>query len=234
MNSFYLDLSTISLREFFDTLVVENLSPSRQILVEKREERFLTLLASGATTLQGLVEAVKAPRSIERLAKSTDIPGDYLTLLRRQARSWLPKPVPLDRFDVPSDLVDALAEIGISTGYDLFSVVTALQSDQGSGPMRAGAVGAVAHQASVQSLGAELTRLVSMVDLTRVPGVGPVFARIFLSCNVDSCVGLATSDPETLHRDIVAAAHTAGYRGPKITKWDIAACIRFAQRLTNR
>lgn len=230
MNSYYLDLSRISLREFYDTLTADNLAPSRKILLDEREDRFLTLAAAGVTTLQSLIEAIKTPRSAERLAGTTGIPMDYLTMLRRQALSWLPKPVPLRRFSVSADLVDALAEIGIDTGYDLFSVATALQGSSRT-PFSRSTIDAITHQASVPSLAKDLAHLIAMVDLSRIPGVGPVFAAVLFDCGVDSCHALSKENPDPLHERVVASAKVVGYKGPTVTRWDIESCVQFAGRL---
>lgn len=231
MKSYYLDLSRISLREFFDTLTEDNLAPGRMILLEEQDARFLTLAAAGITTLHGLVSAVKTIRSAQRLADKTGISREYLTILRRQALSWLPKPVPLRRFAISTDLVDALAEIGINSGYDLYAVATALQGDTGSKVSRT-TVEAIAHQASVPALAEDLAQLVAMVDLSRIPGVGPVFAAVFFDCGIDSCSTLSKQDPDPLHERVVASAAIVGYRGPTVTRWDIESCIQFAGRLT--
>lgn len=234
VNPYYLDLSAVSLQEFSDTITADNLSPGRVILLEEKDERFTKLGSLGITTLEELVGAVKTPRSVDRLAATSGIPAEYLTILRRQALSWKPKPVALNRFEAPKKLVDALAGIGIASGYDLYTVAAALQGGSSLGRFAPTTIEALAHQASVESAAAELARLATMADLTRIPGIGPVFAAIFVDIGVDSCEALSQSEASTLHEEVLAAAERVGYRGPSVTKWDVEFCIDFARRLMGR
>jgi hypothetical protein len=222
MGPYHIDLTTITIEEFFGTLTTNDLSPGRTILTEEKTVRLAALRDDGIATLADLVDAVRTPTRMAACISRTGLPSHYATILRRQALSWVPSPVALARFPgVPDDLVRLLASHGIKHGLHLYSALA-----------REGSIAALAERYGSERYVTDLARLVSMVDHTRVIGVGPIFADVFVECGLDSLSELASVDPDHLFDRIGPILAARGYRGPEVTRWDVRSCVEYAKRLT--
>lgn len=217
MAGYHLDLSTVSLDEFFHTLREGQISPGRVVLLEDKESRLEAIKSAGVVHLADLVERLKTKPRLAAFAEETGLDGDYLTILRRQALSYLPKPVPLRDFPGVSDaLVRRLSEHGIVHGKHLYDAV----SDSSQVPDAASRFGVDE---------GELKELRALVDLSRITGVGPVFARFFYALGIRDLADLAEGDPGELYERLGVVS--ADYSGPKATRWDVEQCIKTAAAL---
>lgn len=217
MGGYHLDLSRISIDEFFGTLREGSISPGRRILLERQQERRAAIRGEGVELLSDLTERLKTKPKLSAFAAATGLSVEYLTILRRQALSYLPKPVPLEKFPGVSDrLVRRLAEAGVKHGKHLFDATPALSD-----------VATAAARYEVDE--ASLRELRILVDLSRITGVGPIFARFFYDIGVRGVVDLASRDVDAVLENL--AAITADYTGPQATRWDVEHCIRTAAAL---
>ncbi len=230
---YYLDLSTISLEEFEKTITEQDLSPGRFILLEDKQTRFAFFRSHGVTTLHDLIKELKTPRRVELVSEKSGISIEYLKVLGRQARSWKPNPVSLARFPVDTRVVESLSRVGIVNSYHLYSVATGVGGERRGGSFSQGAAAAIALQATVPEETKAISKLLAMIDLVRVPGIGPTFAEYFVDCGIGSCTDLANSKTDALLESIVETSRAAGYKGA-VTKWDIQNCIDFARRLVSQ
>jgi hypothetical protein len=216
---YYLDLSAITLRELYATFFDGNIAPGRKILFDGKDDRRRKLESYGIENVATLIDAVKTPTHLATLAKQCELDQEYLTILARQARSYRPTPVALDRFGSGDDAAPAkLAEHGIKNSKHLYDAL-----------VRAGSVDALATASGVSRDVLDEYRALS--DLVRVPGIGPVFARFFLGIGVRSVADLAGSDPPDLVLRLRAHAEDIGYTGPQATEWDVEFCVDFARKL---
>lgn len=217
MGGYHLDLSTVSLDAFFDTLREGLIAPGRTVLLEDKENPLEAIKSAGVGNLADLEDRLKTKPRLSAFAEETGLDADYLTILRRQAQSYLPKPVPLRNFPEVSEAVVArLAEEGIAHGKHLYDAV----------PDPADAAEAAA-RFGVDEEG--LRKLRALVDLSRITGVGPVFARFFYSIGIRSLSDLARGDAEDLYERLGRVSED--YSGPKATRWDVEQCIRSAAAL---
>jgi hypothetical protein len=97
-SGYYLDLGKFSLKKLKGLLKSTRLLPSQQILQEKIDERFACLEGNGIENLEQLQKALKTKSAVQSFAEATGLPPDYLTILRREVNSYLPKPVDLKDF----------------------------------------------------------------------------------------------------------------------------------------
>jgi hypothetical protein len=171
---YYIDLEKYSLGKFKGSLQKRDMIPSRVILKEEMEERFGILNANGIKNVKILIDVLKTKQKIERFSKKSGLPVNYLTILKREASSYLPNPIRLTNFPgIESNDIKALEESGIKNSKQLFNKgKTREERDQLS---------------KVTGIPIErMNELVSLSDLARLYGVGPVFARIIYDVGIKS------------------------------------------------
>jgi hypothetical protein len=220
MSDFYhFDLQDISLDQYKQTLKAADLIPSRRILKEEIDRCFSRLQAQGISNLAEFLSAVKSAERISGLARKTDLPVEYLALLRREVNALLPKPNSLRDFPgVDPATVGKLATRGIKNSKQLFE--NAL-SKEGRAEL--------ARQAGIDP--GKLLELVKLSDLSRVYGVGPVFARLLYNTGVDTVEAIARADSPRLFDKLSKAYLAAGKSRVDFKERDIAFCIQMAGRL---
>ena len=187
MASYYhMDLTQFSLERFRHVLETGERLPSEQILVEEIPDRFAILSSMGIDNLQDLTQALSTKKKLVQFAQESGLSQDYLTVLRRRAGTYAPRPVALQRMPgIDPDAVERLAGVGIKDSRRLFDRAQTRQEWE-----------ELAAQAGVP--GDMVLELVKLSDLSRAPYVGPVFARLFYEAGADTLEKLATSQPEEL------------------------------------
>ena len=148
--------------------------PSRQMLKQDLAQQMDILRQAGIKNLADLSSALGSKVKIIGFAEKTGIDAEYLTLLRREANSYFPSPVNLSRYmDVDKHLVALLEEAGIKTSKKLFELVS--DEDQLS-----------TFLATMDLTKPQLSKLISLSDLSRLYGVGPAFAGMLYDAGIDS------------------------------------------------
>jgi nucleotidyltransferase/DNA polymerase involved in DNA repair len=217
--SYYLNLEEISLDQFRQTLKEAELIPSRRILKEDLDGRFSRLQDQGISTLAEFLAAVKNKTVIAGLAKQAGLSEEYLTILRREVSALLPKPKSLRDFPgIDTSIVQGLEERGIKNSKQLFeNALSKAQRQQ---------------LAAVTGVDPDkLVELVKLADLSRVYGVGPVFARLLYDTGMDSVQAIARADSAQLFEQLAEAYLAAGNSRVDFKERDIAFCIQMAKRL---
>ncbi len=171
---YYIDLEKYSLQKFKLSLQKRDMIPSRVILKERIEERFETLEFNGIKNLKTLIDVLKTKQKIETFSKKSELSIDYLTVLKREASSYLPNPIRLKNFPgIDSKNIEALEDIGIKNTKQLFNKIkTGIEINQ------------ISQLTGIST--EKLNELVSLSDLARLYGVGPVFARIIYDVGIKS------------------------------------------------
>ena len=171
---YHIDLEKYSSQKFKHNLESRDMIPSRVSLKEDLDDRFSVLENAGITNLKELITALKTKPKIEEFSRETGLSIQYLTLLSREARSYLPNPVRLDKFPgVSSTIIEKLEVVGIKNSRHLFNAAqTKVEREE------------LAQQAKVPI--ERLDELFGLSDLSRVYGVGSVFARMIYDVGVQS------------------------------------------------
>jgi hypothetical protein len=218
-DSYHLDLQDISLDQYGKTLESAELIPSRRSLKEEIDTRFARLKAQGITNLAEFLTAVKNANKTAELSRNTGLSVEYLMLLRREVNALVPKPRNLrDFLSVDPATVENLAALGISNSKQLYE--NALSRQQRA---------ELSQQAGIEP--AALLELVKLSDLSRVYGVGPVFARLLYDAGIDSVRAIARADSSRLFDKLAEAYLAAGNSRVDFKERDIAFCIQMAGRL---
>jgi hypothetical protein len=183
---YHMNLKEFSLEQFKGILQTGHLLPSERILAEDIQHRFEIVASMGITDLQTLVETLSTKKKLETFAQKSGLPLDYLTVLRRRANTYTPRPVALDSFPgIAPEYLQCLAALGIKDTKQLFDRAWTIQ-----GRAELAKIAAIPEPA--------LLELVKLSDLARAPYVGGVFARLFYEAGADTLAKLAGSPPDTL------------------------------------
>lgn len=167
-----IDLQNYSLGRFKQSLQSRAMIPSRVMLKDDLDSNFNVLEERGITNLRDLTEALKTREKIEFFSRETGLSVEYLTLLNREAKSYLSRPVRLDKLPgIQSEYLDKLDRVGIRNTKQLFMAA------QDTGPREQ-----LAEETGIPV--DALDELVGLSDLSRIYGVGPVFARMIYDVGV--------------------------------------------------
>ena len=218
-DDYHIDLERFSLERFRDILITGEVLPGRKILKEKISERFEILKSMGIRNLKELIEALKTKVKVERFSQESGLPKDYLIILRREANSYIPRPVNLkDIPGVDSEYIERLAAVGIKHTKRLFERAR-FKRDRAE----------LSRLVNVPS--DALLELVKLSDLARIGGVGPVFARIFLDAGIDTLEKLSNSSADEVFERTIAVNKEKGYTKVMATLKDVKVCVNTAREL---
>ncbi len=171
---YHIDPYKITLDQLQASLEKRRVIPSRAVLKEALEERFQVLGRAGVETMGDLIARLKSKPKLEAFAHETGLDPKYLTVLKREASSYLPNPTKLDRFPgVNEHVIAELRRIGINNSKQLFDRTLNDAERQ-------------ALRSETDISDAAFRELVSLADLSRLYGVGPFFARILYDTGIDS------------------------------------------------
>ena len=171
---YHLDFEKFSLQKFKRSLQKRNMIPSRVILKQDIEERFKILDSNGIKTLKALIDVLKSNQKIVAFSKKTGLSKEYLTILKREASSYHPNPINLNKLPgIDAKTVELLEKLSIRNTKQYFNKVNC-----GTGTKQ------LAQETSISI--DKLNELASLSDLARLYGVGPVFARIIYDVGINS------------------------------------------------
>ena len=135
-----------------------------------------------------LIDRLKTKAKIDDFSNETGLTTEYLTLLKREANSYLPKPVRIDTFPgIPTKYVDRLAAEGIKNSRQLF-----MEAKDKSERNR------ISQRTDIPI--EVLNEVVCLSDLVRAYGIGPVFARMIYDFGIKSIKDLVDYSAEDLIR----------------------------------
>lgn len=218
-SDYYIDLEKISLERFQHMLEAKTLLPSRQMLRERLAERFETLAAMGIHNVQALSDSLKTKRHVATLAAQSGLPQKYLILLRREVNSYVPRPINLDKIpDLEPGHLEHLAEAGIKHTRHLYERARTKAERT-----------ALAEQTRIPA--EALLEMLKLADLTRIVGVGGVFARLLYAAGIDTVAAFVTQTPQVLLDQVQAVNQERGYTQVPLTAKDLEYCLETAKLL---
>ena len=216
MKQYSIDPAMISLEEFRKLTAGRNMLPGRVSLQEDMEERFDVLKRSGIENLEDLLRLLGSKSKIEAYADRTGLSIDYLVLLKREAGSYLARPFPLSNFPgIPYEYVEILKSRGIKNTKDLYEQV---QTDQQQARL--------AESSGIPVY--RLKELFTLCDLSRITGVGGIFARVVYEAGIRSTVEFAQTELSTQLSSYRAVIEKYGYAAGKLGDEDISYGINYA------
>ena len=217
MKRYTIDPVMISLDEFQDLTATRRMLPGRIVLHEHMEERFGLLKRSGAKTLADLIRLLGSKAKIKEYAARAGLDIHYLVLLKREACSYIARPFPLSGFPgIPFEYLEILQARGIRNTGDLFEQV---QSERQQDDLSA-STGIPAYR---------LNELFTLCELTRVTGVGGIFARVLFEAGIRSIADFAGADCPALLERCRSVIEKNGYTIGTLGEMDISYVISYAK-----
>jgi len=216
---YQVDLERITLAKFKALLEKGRLLPSQQVLREDLDERFGILKEQGIENIRQLQLALKTKKDVGACARETGIPENFLTVLRREANGYNPKPRALeDSTVVDRKLVSKLGRMGMTN---------TIQYLEKTGTKEERKQLARSTGASMESI-ETLTRL---ADPTRLRYVNFAFATLLLRAGYGSVARIADADAAALHSDLVELNQEEGIFGGAISLEDMESCVQDARQV---
>jgi hypothetical protein len=216
MEKYTLDPEHLNLSRLQILVESGDLIPGRMALKENAAERFRLLYGVGIRHMGQLLESLSNQQKIRDMAVLTGIPESYLALLKREAGSYLKKPFPLSEFPgIPFEYTEVLKSKGIRNTRDFFE--SAQESLQRDGLARLTGIPA-----------SRLKEILSLCDLSRITGVGGLYARILYLAGIRSVKAFAMTDPRTHRKKVAEVTERYGYRAIRLSLKDIRYCLDHA------
>ena len=173
-NRYHINIEKYNIQKFKNNLKSRDMIPSRVSLKDKLDKRFKILELNSITNLKQLIDVLNTKSKIELFSEETGLTTEYLTLLKREAKSYLPNPVRLDKFlGIPPKYVDRLEAEEIKNSRHLFYKAKDKNERE-----------QLSQRTEIPI--EVLNELVSLSDLARAYGVGPVFARMIYDVGIKS------------------------------------------------
>jgi hypothetical protein len=217
VKTYSIDPATISLEEFRELTAGRDMLPGRIMLHEQMIERFVVLKEYGILDLGDLLGLLASKSKMESVAQHTGLSEKYLVLLKREAGSYLAKPFPLADFPgIPFEYVELLNSRGLKNTRDLYEKVQTREQQA-----------ALSEETGIPVY--RLQELFSLCDLSRITGVGGIFARILYEAGIRSPEDYAKADVSLALEVCRQVVEKYGYAAGKLGEKDIQYGINYAK-----
>ena len=220
-NNYYIDLNTLSISAYMKKLQKAELLPSRILLKEEIELKFSKIGKEGIKNLEELLSALKTPLKLKGLASKTDIPEEYLVVLKREIMSNFPKPVEIKDFPgIAKTTVQKLLKINIKNTKQLFDLVKT-ETERKELSKKTGI-----------SLD-EILELTKLTDVSRIRWVGANFARLLVDSGCGTVKKIIKADYKTLYDKLIKINEEKKYFKGKFGVNDMKLCVIAAKDVPN-
>jgi len=217
MKRYTLDPDLIGLDRFMQLTRNRRMLPSRLELHKQMDECFASLRMSGISSLGDLIRALGSKSKREAFSTQTGLAVEYLVLLKREAGSYLARPFPLSTFPgIPYEYAEVLKSRGLANTRDFFEKVQMPEQKA-----------QVSKETGIPV--ARLKELHALCDLSRITGVGGVFARVVYEAGIRSTREFAISDAPEHYRLYMAIIEKYKYAAGHFSEGDIRYCIEYAR-----
>ena len=217
MKRYSLDPHQIGLERFLELTRNRRMLPSRVELHQEMDTRFMLLQNAGLSTLGDLINRLASPSKREAFSSGTGLPLDYLVLLKREAGSYLARPFRLSDFPgIPYEFTEVLKSRGLVNTRDFFEQVQ-------TGEQKARVSGETGIPVP------RLKELHALCDLSRITGVGGVFARVVYEAGIRSSREFAETRAPKHYRLYLAIIEKYSYAAGHFSEEDIRYCIEYAK-----
>ncbi len=181
------------------------------------KKRFQILKELGIGNMGELLRTLKTKQKVEEITNTSGIPEDYLNLLRREAGSYLARPFPLSEFPgVPFEYIEILKSKAIRQTREFFETAqTAYQRND------------LAKRTGIPK--ARLHEIFVLCNLSRITGIGGIFARIVYEAGIRSVEAFAKTKARVHIEKYTAISQKHEYASGSFSEEDLQYCIDYAK-----
>lgn len=216
---FSIDLKEFTIERFFELTGARRMLAGRKMLHDSADDRLMILKSERIKNLYDLLSALKSKEKITEFSQRTGIPESYLVILKREAGSYIPRPLKLSEFPgIPIEYVLSLESKGIKNSRHLFE---ANQTEEERKDL--------SKRTGIPS--DRLLELYNLCDLARITGIGGIFARIVYEAGIISVEQFAESNIQKSYPEYVRIKKLRGYSKVSFSENDIEYCIGYAKEL---
>jgi len=190
--------------------------PSRVVLKDGIDGYFRLLETRGIENLEQLNTALGNKEKIRYFAAESGIPESYLTLRKRESGSYLARPFPLSEFPgIPLEYPEVLKSKGIRNTRTFFEAAQSAEQRL--------------EMAKLTGIPlSRLTEIFTLCDLSRITGVGGIYARIIYHAGIRSVMQFAATDTATHNELYFKSLEKLGYPLKAPGEEDLQYCISYA------
>jgi hypothetical protein len=217
--NYFIDTTKFSIDKFKNILKSKDILPGRIVLKVNIDERFDLLKNKGIITLSDLLSTLSTKPKIDKFSKDSGLSSDYLTILRREANSYVSVPVKLS--DLPfsdTDIIKKLESNNIKDSVQLFDKASKKKDRE-----------ELAERLNLSKV--KLLELTHLCDLVRITGVGPVFSRIIYDSGIHSVKEFLSYDPSVLYDKLSKTNIEKELTKSKFNIKDVMYCIELGKDL---
>ncbi|MFZ5966964.1 MAG: DUF4332 domain-containing protein [Bacillota bacterium] len=214
-----IDLEDIPLDEFKQLLESIDLLPGRKVLLDGLAGVITRLKKRGVLNLSQLQQALKNKKKYPELQEALSVTNEYLVILNREINSYVSKPIPLAKLGILTEWeIKNLQSNEIHTTKELYESCRTKASRK-----------KVALYTNISE--ERMEYILQVIDLIRINGVGPSFAKILNRMGIKKVEDYVMTDSQEILRDFREMNKGNAYAKVKLGLKDIEYCKRFARKL---
>lgn len=216
---YYIDLKSISIDTYKETLKAADLIPSWKILEENIDKNFDVIKKHNINNLDELLTAFKDKTKIQEFSNKSGLPENYLAVLKRVVNGYRQKPNRLKDFVcIPETVVHKLEKSGIKNTLKLYEeILTANRRNE------------LSKKTGISD--SEVMLLTKLTDLSRIRWVNHTFAYVLLEAGYDTAEKVADADYQELYETIKRLNEERKIYKAHIGVLDMKRCIDSAKDL---
>jgi hypothetical protein len=214
-----IDLKKISVKEFTEILHSIDLLPGRRILLNHIDRIANELEKEGNKSLYDLQKVLRKKTDYDKLAVKYSVTEEYITILNREINSYESKPIDIEKLSIfsPKELT-ILNTNKIKTTADLYMICLGKKTRN-----------EISVKMSIDER--KIYNALELIDLLRVNGIGPVYAKILNEIGIKSINDYLKTKSEDILVKYQKINAEKGYSKAKLGLKDIEYCKRFCKKL---
>ncbi len=216
---YYIDLNSISIGEYKETLKSVDLIPSRMILKENTDENLDIIESHNIQNLDELQKTLKDKKKLPELSKQFGISERFLEVLRAEINGYLQKPNRIKDFScVGESIVHGLEKLGLKNTLKLYGeVLNQEKRDE------------LSIKTGISKI--DIMQLTKLTDLSRIRWVNHTFAYVLLESGYDTAKKVANADYKEMYETIKQLNEERKIYNAHIGVNDMKLCIESAKSL---
>ncbi len=214
---YYIDLHKIKLPDYREKLRTADLLPSRRLLKDNIDAKFMEFDNLGIKNLGALKSTLANKKKFAELMQNPVFDENYLRVLLREINSMLPSPNKLRDFPgLRPDTFSKLENAGIKNTFALFDKIKSKQTRE-----------EFSRITGIEM--PEIMLLTSLTDLSRIKWGSAVFVSMINDIGITSVQELANTDYNILNEQIRIFNNERHYFKGNIGKHDIKLFVEAAK-----